>query len=142
MERALLQATRCKSDCDRPRPKVGAVLVNMCGELLGEAHRGEDGPDDHAEFVVFKKVIRNAVVGATLYTTLEPCTVRRPPKPACIQYVLASGVARVVIGIADPIPANRGRSILALHANSIDVGFFDDDLARQVREINASVWRL
>src|SRR5260370_41337290 len=63
----------------KPHPWVGAVVVKD-GKVLGTAHRGEV-PGNHAEFVALEKNLPDvAVAGATVYTTLEPCTTRNRPK--------------------------------------------------------------
>ena len=64
---------------DRVHPKVGAVIVKD-GRVLSTAHRGEP-IGNHAEFVALeKKLSDEAVAGATVFTTLEPCTTRTHPK--------------------------------------------------------------
>src|SRR6266446_6365032 len=102
MKKALDLAMRCKSEAGRPRPKVGALIAR--GDVvLAEGFRGETEEGAHAEFVVLTvKAPEANFVGATLYTTLEPCTNRTPPKIPCFQRIIDAGIKHVVIGMVDP----------------------------------------
>lgn len=92
----------------RPHPWVGAVVVKD-GKVLSTAHRGEV-PGNHAEFVALERNLSDAAVtGATVYTTLEPCTTRNRPKIPCADRLIERRVARVVIGILDPDDRIRGK---------------------------------
>ncbi len=87
-----------------PNPAVGAVVVRD-GEVVGRGwHRSAGTP--HAEVHALAGAGARAA-GATVYVTLEPCnhTGRTPP---CTRGLLAAGVRRVVIGMADPNPGVRG----------------------------------
>lgn len=87
-----------------PNPHVGCVIVRD-GVVLGEGfHDLAGGP--HAEVAA----IRNAKVdlnGATAYVTLEPCNHTGRTGP-CAQALLAAGIARVVVAVADPNPRAAG----------------------------------
>ncbi len=87
-----------------PNPAVGAVVVKN-GKVVGKGYHRKAGTP-HAEVHALNAAGAKAK-GATIYVTLEPCnhTGRTPP---CTQAILASGIQRVVIGMADPNPWVNG----------------------------------
>jgi diaminohydroxyphosphoribosylaminopyrimidine deaminase/5-amino-6-(5-phosphoribosylamino)uracil reductase len=118
-----------------PNPKVGAVLVRR-GRVVGRGwHRRAGGP--HAEVEALCQAGARAR-GATLYVTLEPCNHfgRTPP---CVDQVVAAGVARVVIAVADPNPRVRGRGVRALRRAGLatEVGLF----AASAKQLNAGYFK-
>src|SRR6266446_9897550 len=124
----------------RPHPKVGAVVVKD-GKVLSTAHRGEV-PGNHAEFTALERNLPDvAVAGATVYTTLEPCTTRNPPKIPCADRLIERRVARVVIGILDPDERIRGKGQRKLSNAGIATSLFPHDLAMEVEELNREFTR-
>lgn len=99
-------------------PTVGALVVSPRDVVLG---RGVTAPGGrpHAEPQAFAMAGERAR-GATLYVTLEPCN-HWGKTPPCVDAVIASGVARVVCGAADPDPRTAGQSIEKLKAAGIAV---------------------
>ncbi len=98
---AIEEARKSVAEDKRPHPKVGAVVVKD-GKILGKAHRGEN-LKSHAEYIALERKLPNEIlVGATVYTTLEPCTTRRHPKIPCARRLVERNVTRVVIGMLDP----------------------------------------
>jgi pyrimidine deaminase RibD-like protein len=74
MRMAIDESRRCKAEDERIHPMVGAVVVKD-GVVLAMSHRGELSHGEHAEFTALeKKLSAEVLVGATVYTTLEPCT--------------------------------------------------------------------
>jgi pyrimidine deaminase RibD-like protein len=143
-EMAIAEAAKCQMRDGAKKPLVGAVLVKN-GRVLGISHRGEVsyGAGDHAEYILLdRKLTTNTeVVGATLYTTLEPCTVRGTAKDGedkipCAHRTRDRHVSRVVIGMLDPNPDIQGDGIQLLQDAGIDVALFPLDQHRKVRDQN------
>ena len=116
-----------------PNPWVGAVVVASDGSAFDGAT--EPPGQRHAEIVALDTA-RDAGAdagGATLYTTLEPCSHHGRTGP-CTDAVIASGVARVVIGIEDPDDHVAGQGIDQLRAAGItvDVGVCGEAVRTQL----------
>ena len=93
-----------------PNPAVGAVIVRE-GRVVGEGATSPPG-GAHAEVAALRQAGDDAR-GATLYVTLEPCSVhgRTPP---CTEAILAAGLREAVVAYADPDPRVDGRGIARL----------------------------
>jgi diaminohydroxyphosphoribosylaminopyrimidine deaminase/5-amino-6-(5-phosphoribosylamino)uracil reductase len=105
-----------------PNPPVGAVIVKQ-EVLLGSGwHRAAGLPHAEREALAnaFETHGRDAVRGATVYITLEPCSThgRTPP---CTQGLIDAGVARVVYACVDRNPDHAGRADALLAAAGIQV---------------------
>jgi len=105
-----------------PNPPVGAVIVKN-DQLLGKGwHRAAGRP--HAEREALANALENhgdeAVRGATIYITLEPCSThgRTPP---CTQGLIDAGIARVVYACVDRNPKHAGRADEILTLSGIEV---------------------
>jgi len=84
---------------------VGAVVVDADGVELSRGFSREDGDlAVHAEEAALGKVSRGEprLVGATIYTTLEPCSQRRSRPHTCTELIIASGLRRVVLAWREP----------------------------------------
>lgn len=137
---AIEEAKKSENERDRRiHPKVGVVVVQN-GKVLACAHRGEIQLGDHAEYTVLERKLSSTnLTGATLYTTLEPCTERSKNKTPCADRVAERKIARVVIGTYDPNPAVYGGSLLKLMKAGIDVSFIrstNPDLEKEILELN------
>lgn len=98
MRLALAEAEKAGLAGDVP---VGAAIV-AAGRLLaaaGNRREATGDPTAHAELIALREAAAQGgswrLIGATVYVTLEPC-------PMCAGALVASRVARVVFGAADP----------------------------------------
>jgi len=115
-------------------PWVGCVIVSPNGALIGRGHTHGPG-EDHAEIAAARdaETHGHSVVGATLYSTLEPCSFHGRT-PACSRSIAARGVARVVIGMRDPHPRVDGQGIAILREAGVEVieGICEAEVRRQL----------
>jgi pyrimidine deaminase RibD-like protein len=142
MEVAIHEARQSVGEDGVADPKVGAVVARN-GVVLASAHRGELKKGDHAEYIALERKLPNEeLVGATVYTTLEPCTTRGPGKVPCAKRIIERKVARVLIGMLDPNPDIRGKGERLLRNHRIQVDRFPDDLIVRLEELNRDFTRL
>lgn len=129
MRRALDLAAHASAAGEVP---VGAVLVRD-GEVLAEAANATlaDGdPTAHAEVLAIRAGARAAgnhrLVGATLYTTLEPC-------PMCAGAIVQARIERIVIAAADPKAGGAGSVVTVIpnprlnHRPVVEFGLFAEE---------------
>ena len=84
---------------------VGAVIVDASGAELSRGFSREGGdPVVHAEEAAFGKLSPGEprLAGATVYSTLEPCSQRKSRPRTCTELIIAAGLARVVIAWREP----------------------------------------
>jgi tRNA(adenine34) deaminase len=98
MRRAIELASRGEALGEVP---VGAVIVSN-GEVIGEGFNqpiSRHDPTAHAEIVAIRMAAEREqnyrLVGATLYVTLEPCTM-------CVGALIHARIARLVYGTTEP----------------------------------------
>lgn len=132
---AIDEAWKSAPEDKRIHRKVGVVVVRD-GKVLATAHRGEI-PEGHAEYIALEeKLAEVSLVGATVYTTLEPCTSRNHPKVPCAIRLTERRVGRLVIGMLDPDNRISGRGQRALRKAGIATDLFPHDLMGEVEELN------
>jgi diaminohydroxyphosphoribosylaminopyrimidine deaminase / 5-amino-6-(5-phosphoribosylamino)uracil reductase len=115
-----------------PNPAVGAVIVKD-GVILARGWTQEGGRP-HAEIEALrraKKEAQNALAGATLYVTLEPCS-HQGKTPPCADAIIKAGIARVVSALEDPNPevAGRGHERLRAKGIAVEVGLGAEEARR------------
>ena len=98
MGKAIAQARRAGAIGEVP---IGAVVVKG-GEVIARGHNLRESSQDpaaHAELIAIRRAAKKLSswrrTGATLYVTLEPCTM-------CMGAVILSRLERVVFGSYDP----------------------------------------
>jgi diaminohydroxyphosphoribosylaminopyrimidine deaminase/5-amino-6-(5-phosphoribosylamino)uracil reductase len=89
-----------------PNPIVGAVIIGMDGNVVGEGFHDRVNSADHAEVVAISAAGDKAK-GATIVVTLEPCNHTGSTGP-CTQAIIDAGIETVVYAVADPNPEAAG----------------------------------
>lgn len=100
-----------------PNPRVGSVIVKGDRVVAEGIHRGPGTAHAEADALA---TAGDEAEGATVYVTLEPCSVhgRTPP---CADALVAAKVRRVVVGTGDPDVRVSGRGLAILRAAGIEV---------------------
>src|SRR5206468_7496911 len=112
-----------------PGAMVGAVIVKD-GAVIGEGFYTWDGVR-HAEIIALEQA-GAAAGGATVYTSLEPCSHQGRTRP-CAKALIDAGVARVVSAIEDPNPEVNGSGVAMLREAGIQVecGILEEEADRK-----------
>lgn len=116
--RRALQLAALGSGRTSPNPLVGAVVLDREGRLVGEGFHARAG-EPHAEVGALRQAGERAREG-TLVVTLEPCC-HHGRTPPCSEALIAAGIARVVMAMADPDPRVAGRGIAWLRDAGLEV---------------------
>jgi diaminohydroxyphosphoribosylaminopyrimidine deaminase/5-amino-6-(5-phosphoribosylamino)uracil reductase len=101
-----------------PNPHVGCLIVRD-DAVVGRGWT-QPGGRPHAEAVALAEA-GEAVRGATVYVTLEPCAHDSARGPACTKSLVEAAPARVVIAAGDPDPRTNGTGIARLRAAGMTV---------------------
>jgi diaminohydroxyphosphoribosylaminopyrimidine deaminase/5-amino-6-(5-phosphoribosylamino)uracil reductase len=119
MRRALALAVTVRGRTS-PNPAVGAVLLDVTGQVIGEGATAPAG-GPHAERAALDAAVGAGqdARGATMVVTLEPCAHTGRTGP-CVEALMAAGVARVVYAVEDPNPEAAGGAVTLRGAN-VDV---------------------
>lgn len=115
--RLALQLAERGAGWTSPNPMVGAVIVKE-GRIIGQGWHARYG-ELHAERNALRSCTEDPA-GGTMYVTLEPCC-HHGKQPPCTDAVLEAGIARVVVGSADPNPLVAGRGVEILRTHGIEV---------------------
>ncbi|GAA1376729.1 hypothetical protein GCM10009612_75570 [Streptomyces beijiangensis] len=121
---------------------VGAIVVGPDGGELVSGFSRETDPHVHAEEAALSKAEASGVdlSGATIYSSLEPCSQRRSRPRTCTQLILEARIPRVAIAWREP-------SLLV--ADCVGVELLTDagvmvvelpDLTAEARAVNAHLF--
>lgn len=104
-----------------PNPRVGCVLTDANGRLVGHGHTQAVG-EPHAEVMALRDAQAQGhdVRGGTAYVTLEPCS-HHGRTPPCCDALVNAGLAAVVIATLDPNPLVAGQGAERLRAAGLRV---------------------
>lgn len=90
-----------------PSPRafnVGALIIDADDRELSRGWSRDTDEHVHAEESALARLVPNhpRLPGATIYSSLEPCSVRKSRPATCTQLIIASGIRRVVFAWREP----------------------------------------
>ncbi|MGH9214318.1 MAG: deaminase [Acidimicrobiales bacterium] len=117
---------------------VGAVVVDAEGAPIASGYSREGDPRDHAEEAALAKLPSDdpRLATATIYSSLEPCSIRASRPRTCTELILAAGIRRVVFAWREPAVFVDCEGAAILRRAGVDVVEIPE-LAGRVRDINA-----
>ena len=132
MRRAMHMADTARIHA-RPNPWVGAVVVCASGEVFDGATQVPGRAHAEIEAMNAARAAGESLIGATLYTTLEPCSHTGRTGP-CAQAIVDAGITHVVAAIDDPDVKVSGNGFAILRKAGVDVtvGICADEVSQQL----------
>jgi diaminohydroxyphosphoribosylaminopyrimidine deaminase/5-amino-6-(5-phosphoribosylamino)uracil reductase len=117
---------------------VGAIVVDRHGTALTRGYSRETDRHAHAEEVALARLGPTTadLSGATLYSSLEPCSARRSRPRPCTELVVRAGIGRVVIAAREPPVFVDCAGVELLRAAGVEIVEITD-LADRVWAVNA-----
>ena len=115
---------------------VGAIVVDTAGNRLAEGFSRQFEDHDHAEEVALRSLGGADLTGSTVYSSLEPCSIRLSRPASCSALIVATGIPRVVFALAEPPIFVPGDGANLLRGSGVEV-IERPELADLVRQINA-----
>ncbi|MFC1691033.1 bifunctional diaminohydroxyphosphoribosylaminopyrimidine deaminase/5-amino-6-(5-phosphoribosylamino)uracil reductase RibD [Nanoarchaeota archaeon] len=118
-----------------PNPRVGAVLVNRWGKIIGKGFHRRAGLE-HAEVEAINDARRkfHKIKGSTMYVTLEPCN-HYGLTPPCTEAIIREGIKKIVIAMRDPnqMVDGGGMNKLRISGISVKIGVLEKE-AKKLNE--------
>lgn len=131
--------SRCLHNGNKAEPvddryRVGAVVVTLDGHEF-DGYTGETDRLNHAEEEAIAKAVAAGadLKGATLYSTMEPCSKRASKPLACAQLIINHGFGRVVFAFKEPDRFVKCRGTKLLANAGIKVTEFPEFSAEVIR---------
>ena len=116
--------------------RVGAVIVTRSGDrFTGYTH--ETSPTHHAEQeAILKATAAGADLhGASIYSSMEPCSTRSSEPESCSELILRHGFSRTVFALYEPSCFVCCEGAVRLRKGGVEVRVYPQ-LAGEVRAIN------
>lgn len=117
---------------------VGAVIVGDDGRVIADGYSRRGDPHEHAEEAALRTLAHDdpRLAGATLYSSLEPCSARSSRPRPCSSLILDTPIPRIVFAWREPglfVDCEGAERLRAAGRTVVEV----PELAPLVREANA-----
>lgn len=115
-----LELAKNGSGFTSPNPMVGSIIV-YDSKIIGEGYHVGYG-EPHAEVMAINNAVSSGseeiLPLSTLYVNLEPCA-HQGKTPPCSDFIIKSGIKKVVIGGVDPFSKVNGAGIRKLNSTGV-----------------------
>ena len=117
--------------------RVGAVIVTSDGRQF-EGYTHQTSPLNHAEeeAIARAEAAGASLAGATIYSSMEPCSKRASKPESCSALIIRKGFSRVVFALREPDCFVRCTGADDLRAAGIEVAEIGD-MGQEVLDVNA-----
>ncbi len=121
---------------------VGAVVVTTKGEVF-DGYTTETAPTHHAEQAAILKAQRAGAElrGATIYSSMEPCSQRSSEPESCSQIIIRLGFARAVFALYEPSYFVECQGAMNMRKAGVAVSVISD-MAHLVKQVNSHILQL
>ena len=137
IEAAMIRALELalKGPAKGVNPRVGAVILDSTGQVLGEGfHKGSGTA--HAEVIALEAALSGSQklpAGSVAVVTLEPCNHTGKTGP-CAKALIEAGVSKVVFASSDPGEnSSGGANTLRAAGIEVEAGMMADEANTQLR---------
>ncbi len=119
--------------------RVGAVIVSAQGDVV-DGYTHETTSTHHAEQAAISKALSRGVDlrGATIYSSIEPCSKRVSEPKSCSQLIVEYGFKRAVFALYEPSVFVCCEGACNLRRAGVEVEYLGG-FADEVRDINSHV---
>lgn len=120
---------------------VGAILADSNRRVLAAGFSRELGPAWHAEAVVIEKARKAGTLeqARILYSSLEPCSLRKSGRQPCCQVILTCPIEKVVFIAPEPAVFVMGAGSETLAQAGLEIEICEA-LTPLVQSANAHLW--
>ncbi len=117
--------------------RVGAVVETLGGDLF-DGYTLETSPTHHAEQAAISKALAAGadLRGATIYSTIEPCSQRSSEPKSCSQLIVEHGFARAIFALYEPSHFVECHGAENMRRRGVEVVHLGGEYQEQVLLIN------
>lgn len=114
--------------------RVGAIIKTKSGEIF-EGYTLETSPTHHAEQAALHKALQAGadVEGATIYSSMEPCSQRSSEPESCSQLIIRHKMSRALFALYEPshfVECHGAENLRRAGVEVVQMAQFADEVVR------------